>query len=220
MPAIFSAIDREGAMRRGETPSPLIAAAFAVALLLVIHASPAESSPGRTVVIHNNTRATLTLSLLHNPAEFKIPPESKKSFFNILRRGRNTLEFTAQCVKGYPSRQLVVWVSGEATKVREYVFFAKHFGKSAMFDRPGCGRLASKWRMFRIGDCVGGDVATTRGISPDTSVIRSHPQVKCAVCWDGHQFRNKYRSGAFCVYKTTQCDRCSRGPNPGIMYSR
>ena len=92
-------------------------------------------------VVHNNTGATLTMSLKGRDRQeyfWKISPNSKKSFFNLYVSTKWVF-FKASCVSGKPMFSLNL-----STRRREYYLFAKNFGKSVMFDIPNCGKRKAK----------------------------------------------------------------------------
>ena len=104
-------------------------------------------SPGRSIKIYNNTGATLTITVLHvhsvnnpdyRPSYHYIPPNTVETLFNVLKSGENRVERVFNCVDGAAPKEEGIWVSGNQTRRHEIVIYPKDYGKSAMFDRPGC----------------------------------------------------------------------------------
>ena len=121
---------------------------LAIAVLLVLTCSAVTvASPGRTLVVRNNTNATLIFGMGGGDV---IPPNTERSYFNRLKRGRNVLNFFASCVNNNPFAQKAVWVSGAETRVQVVELFPRDFDKTQMFDGPGCSCLAilGQWKWF------------------------------------------------------------------------
>jgi len=101
-----------------------------------------------TLVIHNNTNATLTISatrILEDPTglfsrpkeEVEVPPGERWVLSNFLPRGN--VEVTAEARKTRPKVLPIseqYWISGAAKKVREWEIFPEYFGKSFISDSP------------------------------------------------------------------------------------
>lgn len=99
-----------------------------------------------TLVIHNNTNATLTISasrILEDPSglrdhpveEVEVPPGKRMILSHFLPRGN--VEVTAEARKTRPKVRSIserYWVSGAAKKVREWEIFPEYFGKSFISD--------------------------------------------------------------------------------------
>jgi len=104
-----------------------------------------------TLVIHNNTNATLTISAnnikrdllgLYDPPgkEVEVPPGKRMVLSNFLPRGN--VEVTAEARKSRPKVLPIsecYWVSGAAKIVREWEIFPEYFGKSLNSDSPNLG---------------------------------------------------------------------------------
>ncbi|MFC2158344.1 hypothetical protein ACFLT9_10955 [Acidobacteriota bacterium] len=138
----------------------------------------ASFQPGRTLVIHNNTSATLyvlnwsswihsssqeekkskTELDLYNAANMVIPPNSKKSLFNFLLVGNNTLFIYAKKVRPKLRRTTsVIKVSGNERRPNELNVFPQDFDKTTMFDAPGdCSDLSGSWKQST--DVIGSSV--------------------------------------------------------------
>jgi hypothetical protein len=117
--------------------------AFGLTLLVtcavILRAGPALAQAGRTIVIHNNTNATLFVKRWADSTPISIPPLSKRSLFNYLHRGENGLTFLMLCAgKDMSGLERSVWVSGQETHRHEIEIFPRDFGKTAIFDKPGC----------------------------------------------------------------------------------
>lgn len=114
------------------------------------------ASAGRTLVIHNNTNATLFVlnstrwrrsyprhvvndnKWLYDQANKRIPPMSKISLFNFLDRNNNIILFFPKLVRPRLSyRYHAVYVTGKETKPRELYIFPKLWGQKFMSDAPG-----------------------------------------------------------------------------------
>jgi PAN domain len=101
---------------------------------------------GGTLVIHNNTDATLTILVTKRGRtniinEVDVPPASRLELRRGLGRGENQVTAMATRVRpavGNISRNF--WVSDSARKVHEWSIFPKDFGKSFLADSGEGGR--------------------------------------------------------------------------------
>ncbi|MGC4123140.1 MAG: hypothetical protein QM765_52945 [Myxococcales bacterium] len=74
------------------------------------------------------------------------------------------------------------------------------------------------WSYQRIGDCTGGDLASTRGPYPALERCEKNTVGMTSVCWDGVAQRNKASSHAACTYKRFAAAGCKGGGSPGYLY--
>jgi len=135
----------------------------------------AEGSGRGTLVIENNTSATLSVRAWQLPpgnassqqtgkvsweaeAPRTVPPEKSHSFFNFLPRGQVFVELSAPRVGGGVKPVIrTVWVSGTGMYTLEV--FPKDFGKSVMLDAGGSA--STSWQSPLVGVwnwSFGGDV--------------------------------------------------------------
>lgn len=150
-----------------KNPKTMVLVAIAGFLAMFLAVNPANAgTAGRTVLIHNNTNATIVVYrstgyATQHVSRQVIPPLTAKSLFNYLGRGKNTLRFVPECasvagVEEISSIAKDVWVSGEETRRHEISIYPQEFGKHAMFDKPGsrcvagkqksgCGDLSGSW---------------------------------------------------------------------------
>ena len=76
----------------------------------------------------------------------------------------------------------------------------------------------ASWQLARLGsDCPGQDISQTVGPLPDDSLCTN--ESRSAVCWDGLQFNNRGRPGAWCTYKHVKAADCVGGTSPGRLYT-
>lgn len=135
--------------------SGLIFSLFVLTIFVQFSAG-ANSRAGHTIVIHNNTGATLYVfnwsrwflsdqpegwvsegGATMNAANISIAPNSKKSLFNFLDVGKNILVFDPKRVSPKIKRRFYfVNVSGRERNSKELYIFPRDFGKTAMFDEP------------------------------------------------------------------------------------
>jgi hypothetical protein len=164
-----------------------LSAALAAAVLLVSAAAMA-STVGRTVLVRNNTNATIFVSF--GAGDEIIPPLTEKSFFNRLRRGRNQLGFYAKCVNREPRVYKSVWVSGQETRAKVVELFPRDFGKTTMFDGPGCSclKILGTWKWF-----TGAAVK----INDNSTFTSSDGNSGIWVCTDLNTVRMKWRKGGW-----------------------
>ena len=109
-------------------------------LVCLLTAAAAWALGVGTIVIHNNTDATLTIWAVNqdpseNTREVTVGPNQKRTLEWFLPMGRNEVcarpkltQLGAIC-KGY-------WVSGQASKVQEWEIFPGDWGKSVILDGP------------------------------------------------------------------------------------
>ncbi len=203
-------------------------------LSITVLLNQSANAESRTLVVHNNTGATITV-IAKSPytgstsdrgyyRKEKIPPNTRRSLFHILDFGRNVVIFDAQMVRP-PTRQLEKTFIAErgGKKIKEVEIFPKDFGRSVMFDaRDGNDTHGSikkriptwSWQKVGTGDCSGHDVASSNGFTPEKGKAVKD---RTAVCWDGKYYKNK-NSRAWCTYKNIESNRCSGGDNRGVMY--
>ncbi len=102
-----------------------------------------DTAPPATLVITNETDATLTVTFLLYEGGRSIrlpktvPPRQIVSFFNQLPRGAINVEAAPQCVPGVGGA-LKPLVVGDTGRYRS-TFQSHDFGKPAMLDRSNCG---------------------------------------------------------------------------------
>lgn len=127
----------------GETIKYVFINILILSVLLCVFTSRGNASSGRTIIIRNNTGATIQIILNGvMRTEKLIAPHSQQSFFNYLIRGRNVLQIHALCVQGRPGIVKTLWVSGRETSRQELILSPHIFGRSAMADMPRCQELA------------------------------------------------------------------------------
>lgn len=129
-------------------------------LLLSFPSNGFTEWPERTLVIHNNTDATLFVTVNDVRTETAIPANQKRSLVNLLCWGHNIVVINAKCVAPLPNPlQKTIWVSAEGRRTREIYVFSRDFGKTVMFDAPRCeattqrleatcNRILGQWRWF------------------------------------------------------------------------
>jgi len=109
---------------------------FTVCISLLINSQTSMASAGRTLIVYNNTNATISVEIGGNIID--VPPLSKKSIVDLLHRGRNRVDYIAKCNHKL-SFHKILWVSGQEKRTQSMELFSGNFGKSAMYDKPGCG---------------------------------------------------------------------------------
>ncbi|MFC1814057.1 PAN domain-containing protein [Thermodesulfobacteriota bacterium] len=130
-------------LKRGLSIGFLAISIFTFMTCVLTHT--AGASPSKTLVVYNDTGATLTVvrtsrSVNKIVREVKIPPNTKKSCFNFLNYGYNDVYFTAYCVSPLPKQLYLQLIAQQGGQKNKRVRVApKDFGLSSMFDAPGCG---------------------------------------------------------------------------------
>ncbi len=102
--------------------------------------SARAEGPSGTLVVRNQTDATI--SVIRNSylgSETVIPPDSVVVLDGWLKTGNTSVQVNALCVEGTSGYTQDYWVSGEAATTQVLVVNPDNFGKSIMFDKPGCG---------------------------------------------------------------------------------
>ncbi len=102
---------------------------------------------GGTLIIHNNTDATLTIEATSGSSmkienEATVLPNQKLELRRWLPQGKNRVSARASKVRprvGAISE--IFWVSGPARKVHEWYIYPKNFGKSFLADAGGGGEM-------------------------------------------------------------------------------
>lgn len=144
------------------------------------------SAPPATLVITNETDATLTITLLLHEGGRSVrllktvPPRRIISFFNQLPRGVVHVEAAPACVPGVSGAQKPLVVSG--TGQYRLTFMSRDFGKSMILDRPNCGSDESLLQ----GECHAEnrdiDLQGTPGRVLDGDMIADHPRMTVETC--------------------------------------
>jgi len=129
-----------GGHRKEGTVTPRLRLWVIHGLVCLLTAAAAWALGVGTIVIHNNTDATLTIWAVNqdpseNTREVTVGPNQKRTLEWFLPMGRNEVcarpkltQLGAIC-KGY-------WVSGQASKVQEWEIFPGDWGKSVILDGP------------------------------------------------------------------------------------
>lgn len=209
--------------------------AIPVLTLAVYLLSSSAAASSRVLVVHNNTDATLFVSIERPIApekgnyayrEEEVPPNTKKSLFNFLFYGRNKVIFRARYVKPLPKPIIRIFdATPQRVKTNVVEVFTRDFGRSVMFDNTGSSASQTpslrKWVAESLGDpCEAHDIFLSEG-SPNPEPARCNDSTKgmVAVCWDGNKVKNKYKKGAFCTYKDRDCEtKGKKGVSPGWIY--
>lgn len=120
--------------------------AATIAMLALALPVAAQGASRGTLVVTNETDATLTISLstgYHESAKFDktVPPRSKIEFFNHLPPGRHFVIIEPRCVTGVGTIQREIFVSG--TGRYGVAVNSASFGQRVMLDRPNCGSASA-----------------------------------------------------------------------------
>ncbi len=124
-----------------------------------------RASPFATLVIRNETDATLVITVFRYGASNKldavVPPRKSMSFFNVLQQGvDNHIEAAPPCVSGVGGVAKPLMVTGNGRY--ELTFTTRDFGKQFISDGPSCEHA-----VIPNGDCYAenrnSDTAGIRG---------------------------------------------------------
>ena len=118
----------------------LIAGILMLAICALAHSANAAS---RTLVVHNNTNATITV-ITHRGftpeggmhyREEEVPPNTRKSLFHFLDFGVNEVVFDARRVRPITRKLVKKFVAQrDGKKVQGVELFPSDFSRSVMFD--------------------------------------------------------------------------------------
>lgn len=133
--------------------------------LLVLLALPSLAEIRVPLVIHNNTDATLTITLTSTAqheqvyGEYVVPPATAKRFPGALHLGYTTLIVEALRCNGVSPVQRDIYLNS-SSQGAAFEFFPKDFGKTYMADAPDRGSSAAEldivgtWAWFVNGDVI------------------------------------------------------------------
>ena len=135
-----------------KSQSCLRAWAVAFQLVLCLHAIPlADASPFATLVIRNETDATLVITVFRYsdamPMDTAVPPRRTMSFPEALLQSVDTqVEAAPACVRGVGgvAKPLIITSNGRY----EVTFTTRDFGKQLLLDAPNCAHA-----QIPNGDC-------------------------------------------------------------------
>lgn len=194
----------------------MAASLFAVGCGVV---SEAAGETHATLVIRNETDATLTISIFRYGLVTKldkvVPPRKVISFFNQLPQGVDIdVEAEPRCVQGVGgvAKSLVVTGTGRY----ELTFHTRDFGKTMLLDGPSCGGGGSA---VPQGECYAEnrniDLVGTRGRALDGAMIANDDAMtveKCVKhCADGHFAYAGLQFGKWCF--------CGNAPGTKVAQS-
>ncbi len=118
----------------------LVAGIVMLAVSALAHSADAAS---RTLVVNNNTGATITVITQRGATiqggshyrEVEVPPNTRKSLYHFLSFGENEVVFDARRVRPVTRKLVKKFIAQKGgTKVREVELFPGDFGKTVMFD--------------------------------------------------------------------------------------
>jgi hypothetical protein len=136
------------------------------ALVCLLISVDVKASPSQTLVVENNTNATITVSAtVSSPgghAEIaQIPPQSEVTLNDFLPVGSAYVAFDPECVEPVVDAVQNTYVVNQGgTKIKRKYLYPSHFGKRNIFDRPGCGfgykceKAIGTWKWDRFGTVV------------------------------------------------------------------
>lgn len=163
---------------------------FIVLLALV---GPAIAQGRGTLVVHNSTDATLSITIFRDRLPVRtvdVRPQTKGDFYNALPMGRLEFEIVARHVRPVARTSKVLWVSGPSA----YPLYLapRDFGLSVMFDAGGSAPVATGNSPVGIWTWPSGDPVEFH----QSGSITIRGNAVASWTWvDTHQFRINWNHG-------------------------